>query len=222
MPQESLVQAVAALPQSPGVYLFKDEAGTILYVGKATSLRDRVRSYFAKDIAITRNSGIEKMVAIAVHVDHQTTPTELEALMLEARLIRQHKPRYNIKLRDDKSFVVIKIDLSHLFPPITIGREKDLEDLLIKKKRQREGVRIRQKIDNVEYYGPFTSAASVKEALKAIRAIWAFRDCTPAKYNTYEKLGHGCIYAALGLCMAPCANGTTVEEYRKNMFFSTR
>ncbi len=217
MPQESLITAVAALPQVPGVYLFKDEVGTVLYVGKATSLRDRVRSYFAKDIAITRNSGIERMVGTAVHVDHQTTPTELEALMLEARLIRQYKPRYNIRLRDDKSFVVIKIDLAHPFPSVTIGREKELEDALIRRKRSREGVRIKQKVDNIEYYGPFTSAASVRAALKCIRTIWPFRDCTETKYNTYAALGHGCIYAALGLCTAPCVDAISVEDYRKNI-----
>jgi excinuclease ABC subunit C len=92
-----------------------------------------------------------------------------------------------------------------------------LEDALIKHKRERQGVRIKQKVDHIEYYGPFTSAASVREALKAMRAIWPFRDCSPTKYKTYEALGHGCIYAALGLCGAPCAGGTTVEEYRKNI-----
>lgn len=217
MPQASLKKAVSALPLTPGVYLFKDASGGILYVGKATVLRDRVRSYFAKDIALTRNPGIERMVELAIHVDHQATPTELEALMLEARLIRQHKPRYNIALRDDKSFVVIKIDLSHPFPPVTIGREKELEDALIRHKRQREGVRIRQKVDHIEYYGPFTSAVSVRAALKSIRTIWPFRDCSPSKYRTYEMLGHGCIYAALGLCEAPCVGGVSVEGYRKNI-----
>ncbi|HSI20475.1 MAG TPA: GIY-YIG nuclease family protein [Verrucomicrobiae bacterium] len=217
MPQESLLQSVAALPQSTGVYLFKDEQGEVLYVGKALRLKDRVRSYFASDLAVTRNSGLVRMVNMAVKVDHELAPTELEALMLEARLIRHYKPRYNIKLRDDKSFVVIKIDLSHDFPPVTIGREKELEDALIKHKRLREGVRIKQKVDHIEYYGPFTSAGSVREALKSIRSIWPFRDCTPAKYKTYEALGHGCLFGALGVCTAPCVHKVTKEEYRKNI-----
>lgn len=218
MPTDSLRTAVAALPASTGVYLFKNAEGEVLYVGKALSLKDRVRSYFAKDIALSRNPGIERMVAdLAVHVDYQTVPTELEALLLEARLIRQLKPRYNIRLKDDKSFVVIKIDLTDPFPPVTIAREKELEEALARRKRQREGIRIKQKVDNVEYYGPFTSAASVREALKAIRNIWPFRDCTPTKYKTYEALGHGCLFSALGVCDAPCVNGITAEQYRKNI-----
>src|ERR1044072_6776198 len=127
----TLREQVAALPQSPGVYLFKNAEGEIMYVGKAVRLRDRVRSYFAKDLALTRNAGLEKMMGLAVTVDHETVPSGVEALLLEARLIRKQKPRYNIKLRDDKSFVVIKIDMSPPFPPIYIGREKELEDALI-------------------------------------------------------------------------------------------
>lgn len=217
MPQDSLKQAVTALPRETGVYIFQDAEGTVLYVGKALSLRDRVRSYFANDLAITRNPGLVRMVELAVTVNHQTVPTELEALMLEARLIRQHKPRYNIALKDDKSFVVIKLDLAQDFPAVTIAREKELEDALLKVKRERQGVRIKQKINHIEYYGPFTSAASVRAALKAIRAIWPFRDCSPTKYSTYEALGHGCLFAALGVCDAPCVGGISKEDYRKNI-----
>ena len=214
---KTLREQAALLPLATGVYLFKDDKGTILYVGKALQLRERVRSYFAKDIAITRNPGIERMMREATVLDHETVPTELEALLLEARLIRTHKPRYNIRLRDDKSFVVIKIDLAETFPSISIGREKELEDALIARKRERTGVRIAQKVDHVEYFGPFTSAGSVRAVLKTIRAIWPFRDCSSTKYATYEKLGHGCLFASLHLCDAPCAGKTSVEEYRKNI-----
>jgi excinuclease ABC subunit C len=217
MPEASLLTAVANLPQETGVYLFKDATDTVLYVGKALRLKDRVRSYFAKDIAISRNPGIQRMVEQAVHVEHQQVPTELEALLLEARLIRQLKPRYNILLKDDKSFVVIKIDLSQPFPPVTIAREKELEDALLRHNRARDSVRIKQKVDHVEYYGPFTSTAAVKSALKTIRSIWPFRDCTPSKYSTYAALGHGCLFAALGVCDAPCVDGISVTEYRQNI-----
>lgn len=189
-----------------------------MYVGKAVRLRERVRSYFAKDLAITRHAGLENMMKMAITIDHHTVPSELEALLLEARLIRQFKPRYNIRLRDDKSFVVIKIDMSHPFPPISIGREKELEDALIAAKRaERTGVRIKQKINHVEYYGPFTSAGSVRSVMKIIRTIWPFRDCTPSKYHTYEMLGHGCLFASLHLCDAPCAGKISQEEYRANI-----
>lgn len=215
---KTLREQVSALPQLPGVYLFKNAEGEVMYVGKAIRLRDRVRSYFAHDLAITRHAGLVTMMGLAVTVDHETVPTELEALLLEARLIRQLKPRYNIKLRDDKSFVVIKVDMSHPFPPITIGREKELEDALLAARREpRKGVRIKQKVSNVEYYGPFTSAGSVRAVMKTIRTIWPFRDCTPTKYQTYEALGHGCLFASLGLCDAPCAGKISQEEYRKNI-----
>jgi excinuclease ABC subunit C len=218
MAHDSLKKAVAALPQQIGVYLFKDEKGDVLYVGKAMRLKDRVRSYFAKDIAYTRNPGIQRMVnELAVTVECQPAPSELEALLLEARLIRQHKPKYNIRLKDDKSFVVIAINLADPFPPISIAREKELEDVLARRKRQRDDTRFKQKVDHVEYYGPFTSAATVRQALKTIRSIWPFRDCSPSKYKTYHSLGHGCLFAALGVCDAPCVGGITKEEYRKNI-----
>jgi len=206
------------LPLVPGVYLFKNAEGEVLYVGKATRLKERVRSYFAPDLVITRGPGLVQMVQEAVTLDHQTTPSEMEALLLEARLIRQYKPKYNIKLRDDKSFALIRIDLSQPFPPIYIAREKDLEELLAAKKRDRAGIgRVSQKIDQQEFFGPYMSGVAVKGALKTIRKIWPFRDCGPSKYATYEKLGHGCIFATLGLCDAPCAAKISVEEYRKNI-----
>jgi excinuclease ABC subunit C len=215
---KTLREQAAELPVTPGVYLFKNAEGEVMYVGKAIRLRERVRSYFAKDLAITRHAGLENMMKMAVTIDHHIVPSELEALLLEARLIRQFKPRYNIRLRDDKSFVVIKIDLSHPFPPISIGREKELEDALISAKRAaREGVRIKQKVNHVEYYGPFTSAGSVRSVMKTIRAIWPFRDCSPSKYHTYEALGHGCLFASLHLCDAPCAAKISQEEYRENI-----
>jgi excinuclease ABC subunit C len=187
-----------------------------LYVGKAIRLKDRVRSYFAKDIG--RGPGIEQMVREAVTIDHELTGSEMEALLLEARLIRQYKPKYNIKLRDDKSFSLIRIDLSEAFPPIYISREKDLEEMLARKRRARVGLdKVSQKIDSQEFFGPYLSASSVKMALKTIRKIWPFRDCTDSKYATYEKLGHGCLFATLGLCDAPCAAKITQEEYRKNI-----
>ncbi len=214
----TLRQQAAALPKIPGVYLFKNREGEVLYVGKAISLRDRVRSYFAPDLADTRGPGLVNMVVQAVTLDHQQTGSELEALLLEARLIRQYKPKYNIRLRDDKSFSLIRIDLSQEFPGIYLSREKDLEELLAKKKRARAGEgKVSQKIDHQEFFGPYLSASSVRKALKTIRHIWPFRDCTSTKYKEYEKLGHGCIFATLGLCEAPCAAKVSVEDYRKNI-----
>ena len=215
---ETLKQQAAILPLSPGVYLFKNGEGEVLYVGKAIRLRERVRSYFAKDLAATRGNGLVQMVEQSVTLDHQVTGSEMEALLLEARLIRQHKPRYNIKLRDDKSFSLIRIDLSEEFPPIYISREKELEEMLARKKRERTSLsKISQKIDHQEFFGPYLSAASVRMALKTIRKIWPFRDCGQNKYDTYAKLGHGCLFATLNLCDAPCAAKISKEDYRKNI-----
>jgi len=215
---ESLREQAAALPLHPGVYIFKNAKGDILYVGKANQLRERVRSYFAPDIAITRNPGIEQMVRESITLEHHLADSEPEALLLEARLIRRHKPRYNIALRDDKSFLLIKITMNEEFPSVGIAREKDLEELLAKKNRPQPTTNaIRQKIDHVEYYGPFPSAYSVRGVLKTVRQIWPFRDCSTQKYNQFAALGHGCIFASLHLCNAPCVHKVTPEDYRKNI-----
>ena len=214
----SLRQQAASLPLHPGVYLFKNAEGEVLYVGKANALRERVRSYFAKDIGTTRNPGIEQMMGMAVTLEHILAGSEPEALLLEARLIRRHKPRYNIALRDDKSYLLIKIDYNHEYPVVGIAREKDLEALLEKKRRpQATSNAIRQKVDKVEFYGPFPSAYSVRAVLKTVRGIWPFRDCTTQKFNQFEALGHGCIFANLHVCNAPCIRKVTPEEYLSNI-----
>jgi len=216
--KQTLRQQAAALPLKPGVYIFKNADGTILYVGKAVRLRERVRSYFGSDLEASRGSGLVQMVIEAVTLDHEVAASEMEALLLEARLIRQHKPRYNIKLRDDKSFSLIRIDLSEPFPGVYISREKELEELLARKKRLRATAdKVSQRIDKQEFFGPYISAGNVKTALKTLRRIWPFRDCGSSKFATYAKLGHGCIYARLGLCDAPCALGIGEVEYRKNI-----
>lgn len=204
----------AALPLLPGVYLFKDGKGTVLYVGKAIRLKERVRSYFAPDLAVSRGPALVTMVEQAVSLDHEVVGSEPEALLLEARLIRKYKPRYNIKLTDDKSYMLVSIDFSHPFPVLGIAREKDLEDLLAKLKRPELAAgRVKHKVKNIEYYGPFPSLYSVKGVLKTIRQIWPYRDCSPTKYAQFERLGHGCIFASLGLCTAPCAGQISVEDY---------
>lgn len=218
LPPNSLQEQASALPLHPGVYLFKNAEGVILYVGKANSLRERVKSYFNKDIGISRHPGIEQMVGQAVTLEHQLADSEPEALLLEARLIRRFKPRYNIDLKDDKSYLLIKIDYNHDFPVVGIAREKDLEALLAKKNRPQPSTnKIRQKVDHVEFYGPFPSAYSVRAVLKTVRQIWPFRDCSESKYRQFEKMGHGCIFANLHVCNAPCARKVTPEEYLANI-----
>ena len=211
-------EQAAALPIVPGIYMFKNAAGEVLYVGKAIRLRERVRSYFGSDLEASRGPGLVQMVREAVTLDHETSSSEMEALLLEARLIRQYKPRYNIKLRDDKSFALIRIDCSLPFPTVTISREKELEELLATAKRDRSPLgRVSQRIAKQDFFGPYLSASSVRQALKTIRKIWPYRDCGPQKYATYGKLGHGCVFATLNLCDAPCAAKVELEEYNRNI-----
>src|SRR5690606_30106566 len=160
---KTLREQAAELPLHPGVYLFKNAEGEVLYVGKAIRLKDRVRSYFSPNLGAERGTGLVQMMKDAVLLEHQLAGAEMEALLLEARLIRQFKPRYNIKLRDDKSYALIRIDMSQEFPPVFISREKELEDLLERKKRQRAGLhRVSQKVDQQEFFGPYLSARSVR------------------------------------------------------------
>lgn len=214
----TLRQQADALPLHPGVYLFKNTNGEVLYVGKAIRLRDRVRSYFSKNLAEERWVGLEQMMNDAVTLDHQLAGSEMEALLLEAHLIRQYKPKYNIRLRDDKSYALIRIDLSKEFPPISIAREKDLVELLARKKRERSGLgSLSQKVELQEFFGPYLSAHSVRIALKTIRKIWPFYDCTNTSYGAYEKMGLGYIFPTSGLHDVKGAIQVTKEEYRHNI-----
>jgi excinuclease UvrABC nuclease subunit len=165
------------LPTESGVYFWKDAEGTILYIGKATILRDRVRSYFAPDVIKTRGAHIVDMVFKATTVMYETTPTVLEALILEANLIKKYQPYYNTKEKDDKSFnsvVITKED----FPRIILVRQKDIDSRNKTVTLPRLGL-LHAKYDSV--YGPFPSGPSIREALKIIRHIFPFRDRASAQ-----------------------------------------
>jgi excinuclease ABC subunit C len=187
------------LPDTPGVYFFK-RGREILYIGKATSLKDRVRSYFSKDLLKSRSMLIADMVALADSVAYQQTDSVLEALILEADLIRRQQPHYNTKEKDDKSFnfvVVTKED----YPAIFTIRARDLEH---------------QKISNeisIKYqFGPFIQGGMLKEALKIIRRIFQFRDetCIPLS-------GKACFCHQVGLCPGPCVGAISKHDYAKNI-----
>ena len=154
------------LPDAPGVYTFRDSGRKILYIGKATSLRDRVRSYFASDIVDTRGKRIEAMVALAATITWEETDSVLEALILEANEIKKHHPPYNVDEKDNKSFnylVITKED----FPRVIVVRG-------------REVFQSWQEQDMAHLFGPFPYGAQLKEAVKLVRSIFPFRDkCTP-------------------------------------------
>ena len=147
-------------PLTPGVYLYKDEHGKIIYVGKAVKLRNRLASYFRPDSALTPKTRV--MLQHARTIDILQTPTEKEALLLEASLIKKHRPRYNICLRDDKEYIVFRIQTKAPFPRLEIIRKSSLKG---DKKNQYQG----------KFYGPFSSALAAKETWRLIHRTFPDR-----------------------------------------------
>ncbi len=205
------------MPDEPGVYMFRGAKNEILYIGKAASLRDRVRSYFASDISETRSSAIAKMAASAHTLTWIETGSVLEALILEANLIKQHQPPYNIRDKDNKSFNYLVITKEE-FPRVLIVRGRDLfqkwNDTDIKK-----------------LFGPFPEGSSLKEALKIVRKIFPFRDtCLPAKAlakagaptiaspaSAKAPAGKACFNRQLGLCQGVCSGEVDSKEYARHV-----
>ena len=177
-------------PTSTGVYLMKDAAGEILYVGKAKNLRSRLRSYMQAD-RDTRPQ-IRFLMERAAIIETIVTDTEKEALILENTLIKKHRPRYNIHLRDDKTFVSLRIDLREDFPMLEIVRQ------------------VRQ--DGARYFGPFASSSALRQTLKEIYRIFPLRHYPPAKCR---QRGRPCLFHQIGQCSAPCHGLISVEDYRK-------
>lgn len=204
MKKHPLLATINELPASPGVYLFKNSAGRVLYVGKAVNLRTRVRSYFADDTG--RGPLIEDMVQQAAKVDVSTTDSEIEAILLEARLIKKLKPKYNSLGKDDKSAHFIHITWSEPYPRIHLVRGHEVESgaLVL--------ARLNGRRDRL--FGPYLAAGGMESVMRVIRRIWPYRDCSPAKFTTYAKLGRGCLYHQLGRCSAPCIKAVSQREYR--------
>lgn len=174
------------LPQAPGIYFWK-KGRQVLYIGKATNLRDRVRSYFASDLIDTRGPGILDMVTQADTVSFEETPTVIEALILEANLIRKYQPKYNVKEKDDKSFFRLVIT-DEPWPRVIIVRSRDLKVM------ERTGRISRLNFEGkIRYsFGPYPSGTLLREALKIVRRIFPFRDDrsdTPGNERFYRQLG---------------------------------
>ncbi|NTV29768.1 MAG: excinuclease ABC subunit UvrC [Candidatus Omnitrophica bacterium] len=186
----TLKAKIAALPLTSGVYLMKDADGTVIYVGKAISLRKRVQSYFR---ARTRDIKTDLLVARIVDIDHILTHSEAEALILEAALVKQYDPKYNIDLKDGKTYPYIQIT-DDKFPLVSVVR-------LARPEERKPGCR---------YFGPYVDAALIREALQLIRKIFPFRTCVPFA----DKV---CLYHSLGLCEAPCVGRVSRQDYRRNI-----
>jgi len=177
------------LPDTPGVYLMKDGAGRVLYVGKAGNLRRRVSSYFERPHDVR----IQTLVSKIKNIDHEETDTALEALIREAELIKELSPPFNVREKDDKSFLYIEIT-KEKFPRVLLVRGKD-------------GV-------SGKRFGPFTSASSVREALKILRKIFQWNTHDPERIGKFPR---PCLYAEIGLCPGTCTGAVTREDYLKNI-----
>lgn len=185
------------LPDSPGVYIFRDSRGKPLYVGKAASLKDRVRSYFSRDLAESRSPAVAGMVGKARKLTWHETESVLEALIFEANLIKKYQPPYNTDQKDNKSFnylVITKED----FPRILVVRGRDLAQNWNKK-------------DIKKVFGPYPQGGSLKEALRIVRKILPFRDtCTPG-------VSKSCFNAQIGLCPGVCAGALSKKGYAEQV-----
>ncbi|MGD9394154.1 MAG: excinuclease ABC subunit UvrC [Dehalococcoidia bacterium] len=181
-------EQIRGLPTTPGVYLFKDAEGTIIYVGKAASLRHRVGSYFGSGQKLTPK--IRRLVSQIADLEHFVTASEQEALILELNLIKQHHPRYNVSLKDDKTFPYLKIDHGEEWPRVHITRTL--------------------KANGGRYFGPFASAKSIKQTLKLLKGIFPFRSCTRQITGNDPR---PCLEYDIGHCLAPCIGKTDRREY---------
>ena len=179
------------LPGKPGVYIMHDEKDEIIYVGKAVSLKNRVRQYFQS----SRNLGIKKeqMVQQIARFEYIITDSEVEALVLECNLIKEHRPKYNTMLKDDKSYPFIEVTVDEEYPRVLFARK--------------------QKKDKGKYFGPYTSAGAVKDSLELIRKLYHVRTCSR---NLPRDIGkeRPCLYYHIKQCQAPCQGYVSKEEYR--------
>jgi excinuclease ABC subunit C len=186
------------LPISPGVYIFRGADKKIMYIGKAASLKDRVRSYFQGRNDYARP--IDFVIELIADIEIKQTETVLEAYLLEQELIKKHQPKYNVLGKDDKSFVYVCVTKED-FPRFEIKRKTDIEDLVEKKTKEEAYLRI---------YGPYTSKYMIEEALKILRKIFPY-------HNRVQKTEKGCLDFHIGLCPGPYAGVINVRNYRKNI-----
>ena len=177
------------LPSKPGVYIMRDKNDNIIYVGKAISLKNRVRQYFRKN---NKTARIEKMVSLIDHFEYIVVDNEAEALILECNLIKKNRPKFNVLLKDDKTYPYIKIDLKSEFPGVYITR--------------------RVINDGSKYFGPYANPGSAKEMLDFIRQKYKIHQCRNLKQRTRP-----CLNYHIKRCLAPCMGYVKRDEYLKQI-----
>ena len=196
----SLAERAASLPTEPGVYLFKSERGAVLYVGKAQNLKSRVRQYVKGGDGRIR---IPALVERAASVDVLVTGNVKEALLLENELIKQHRPPFNVRLRDDKQYLALRIDPRESWPRVTMVR--------------------RFRKDGANYFGPYTSSIALKSSLSKLRTLFPLRSCTEGTFKDYARRGRPCIEYEMKRCLGPCCDltdeGAYAEQVQGTMLF---
>lgn len=188
----NIEEELKKLPASPGVYIMHDRHDEIIYVGKAISLKNRVRQYFQE--SRSKTAKIEKMVSRIARFEYIITDSELEALVLECNLIKEHRPRYNTMLKDDKTYPYIKVTMDEVFPRVLFSRT--------------------MKKDKCRYFGPYTSAGAVKDTIDLIHKLWKLRTCTRRLPQDIGK-ERPCLNYHIKQCQAPCQGYISQEEYGK-------
>lgn len=192
MSLDDLKARVSEFPTTPGVYLMKNDKDKVVYVGKAKSLKARVRSYLGS--LNDQSLKTRYLMSHVVHIDYILTKTEVEAFLLEASLIKKHRPRYNVRLKDDKAYPYIRCSLEHQFPRFYLAR--------------------RVAPDGGMYFGPFSSSFSVRETIRFINRTFKIRDCTDSFLKTRSR---PCMSHQIGQCTAPCVNFIDDQSYRTDV-----
>jgi excinuclease ABC subunit C len=188
----STKERLSSIPARPGVYMMKGEADEVLYVGKAVNLRNRLRSYFQASAA--HSPKVQRLVENAADLDFFVTDSELEALILECNLIKKHRPRYNVRLKDDKRYPYIKVTWQEDYPRVQIVR--------------------RMHQDGARYFGPYTPASAMRQTLDLLRRIFPYLTCKRKITGTDDR---ACLYYHIKRCLGPCIGAVSKEEYRDMM-----
>ena len=185
----NIEEELKKLPGKPGVYIMHDKNDEIIYVGKAVSLKNRVRSYFRKT---NKTKRIQNMVSLIDHFEYIVVDNEAEALILECNLIKKNRPKFNVLLKDDKTYPYLKIDIKSDYPTVTFTR--------------------RVVNDGAKYFGPYANPGAAKEMIDFIKQRYQIRQCRPLKPRTRP-----CLNYHIKRCLAPCMGYVTKEEYHKQI-----
>ncbi|MFC1721738.1 excinuclease ABC subunit UvrC, partial [Patescibacteria group bacterium] len=193
-----MVSSYKSLPSSPGVYLFQDKSGRILYIGKSKILKKRVSTYFQQTGKLSADKQL--MVAQMAKIDHIVTDTETEALLLETTLIKRHRPKYNILFKDDKNYKYIKVDYSWDYPKVYTVRKIDDAG------------------HEAQYFGPFTDGLAVNQTIELLRKLFRYRTCNrEIPYDFSRTYSRPCLNHHIKLCLGPCIGSVTREDYDRTI-----